>query len=270
MKVSDFISDYENDQLSEIVKWENAEPGVLSTITSTVLKPITWLVQKVVPVKAIEGVLNGSNWLAEAIADSDDICRDGGVSDINELQHKDLELSDRLANVCHNWAIGIALSEGGAAGFFGLPGMVADIPALITMSLRLIYKVGLCYGYQCKTDDDKKYALAILSAAGANTVQEKAISVATLQAVRNTINKVTWKKMAENKVGIEAAIIAIRNLAKMLGVNITKRKAAQAVPIIGAGVAAAMNGDFVRDVGWAARRMFQKRWLVDNDRITEV
>jgi hypothetical protein len=31
-----------------------------------------------------------------------------------------------------------------------------------------------------------------------------------------------------------------------------------------------MNADFVRDVGWAARRMFQKKWLVDNGRITEV
>ena len=58
-----------------------------------------------------------------------------------------------------------------------------------------------------------------------------------------------------------------RNLAKQLGINITKRKAAQAIPIIGAGVGAAMNLAFINDVSWAARRAFQEKWLIDNNKI---
>ena len=273
MTTTDLISDYEKGQYDEIVKWKNEEPGIVSQVTGVVLKPVTWLVQKVIPTKGIEGVLNGSNWLAETLTDSDDICRDGGVANIRELQYKDLELSDRLANNCHNWAIAIALSEGGAAGALGLPGMIADVPALITMSLRLIHKIGLCYGYQCETEADKNYVLAIMSAAGANSVHEKMVSVSTLQMIRNVIAKNTWKKIAEkaanNKFGIEAAIIAIKELAKRLGINITKRKAAQAVPIVGGAVGAAVNADYVRDVGWAARRAFQERWLSDNGKITD-
>jgi hypothetical protein len=49
-----------------------------------------------------------------------------------------------------------------------------------------------------------------------------------------------------------------------------KRKAAQAIPVVGAGVGAAMNLAFINDVAWAARREFPKRWLYDNKKIKEI
>ena len=269
--IKDVISQYEENQFNEIIKWEQKVPRVVSMVLNTALKPVTMLVQAIVPSKAIKGALVASNWLAESITDSKDIIRDGGVGSIKELQHKDLELSDKLANEVHNWANGIATVEGGAIGLTGLPGMIADIPALITLSLRTIHKIGLCYGYECKSEADKRFVYGILSAAGANTVEEKSISVATLQAINVTISKMTWKRMSEkamsNKYGLEAAILTIKALAKQLGINLTKRKAAQAIPFVGAGVGAAMNLAFVNDVAWAARREFQKRWLYNNKKI---
>jgi len=269
--IKDVISQYEENQFNEIIKWEQKVPSVVSMVLNTALKPVTMLVQAIVPSKAIKGALVASNWLAESITDSKDIIRDGGVGSIKELQHKDLELSDKLANEVHNWANGIATVEGGAIGLAGLPGMIADIPALITLSLRTIHKIGLCYGYECKSEADKRFVYGILSAAGANTVEEKSISVATLQAINVTISKMTWKRMSEkamsNKYGLEAAILTIKALAKQLGINLTKRKAAQAIPFVGAGVGAAMNLAFVNDVAWAARREFQKRWLYNNKKI---
>ena len=110
-----------------------------------------------------------------------------------------------------------------------------------------------------------------MSAAGSNSVKEKSVAVATLQMMSVTIAKTTWKRISEraleNKFGVDAAIMAIRTLAKQLGINITKRKAAQAVPFIGAGVAAAMNLAFMNDVAWAARRSFQQRWLIVNGKV---
>ncbi len=269
--IKDVISQYEENQFNEIIKWEQKVPSVVSMVLNTALKPVTMLVQAIVPSKAIKGALVASNWLAESITDSKDIIRDGGVGSIKELQHKELELSDKLANEVHNWANGIATVEGGAIGLAGLPGMIADIPALITLSLRTIHKIGLCYGYECKSEADKRFVYGILSAAGANTVEEKSISVATLQAINVTISKMTWKRMSEkamsNKYGLEAAILTIKALAKQLGINLTKRKAAQAIPFVGAGVGAAMNLAFVNDVAWAARREFQKRWLYNNKKI---
>ncbi|MBB3263870.1 DNA-binding transcriptional regulator YhcF (GntR family) [Azospirillum sp. OGB3] len=72
---------------------------------------------------------------------------------------------------------------------------------------------------------------------------------------------------AEQTLSREAALVALRSLAKQLGINLTKRKALQAIPIIGAGVGAAVNGSYIRDVGWAARRAYQERWLADKNKI---
>jgi hypothetical protein len=88
-----------------------------------------------------------------------------------------------------------------------------------------------------------------------------------------TLAKVTWKKMAEkaaeSQLSKEAAILAVKNLAKQLGVNITKRRALAAIPFIGAAVGGSVNGWYIKEVGWAARRSFQERWLLENKKIID-
>lgn len=44
----------------------------------------------------------------------------------------------------------------------------------------------------------------------------------------------------------------------------------QAIPVVGAGVGAAMNAKYINDIAWAARRTFQERWLRDNDLLNDV
>jgi hypothetical protein len=267
------MTPYEYNEYEQIIKWQNEEPSVVSQTINGVLKPVSWLIGKIVPPKAIQGALTAFDGLAELLTDSNDIKRDGGVDNVEELRIKDLQLSDKLANEVHNWANGIAAVEGAGTGVLGLPGLIADIPSLITMSLRVIHKIGLCYGYDCITQTDKQFVYSILSAAGSNSVKEKAASISNLQAINKIIAGETWKKMAEktteNKFGIEALILAIKQLAKQLGINITKRKALQAIPIIGAGVGAALNVAFINDVAWAARRSYQERWLMENGKIED-
>ena len=269
--VADLISAYERGQFNEIEKWQQETPSVVAQAMNKALKPVSWLVSAVIPTKAISGALVAFDGVAQFLTDSNDIKRDGDVDSIEELRHKDLLLSDKMANEVHNWANAVATAEGGVLGGVGLLGLIADIPTLITMSMRVIHKIGLCYGYECNTEAEKKYILGIMSAAGANSVEEKSIAISTLQAMSVAITKTTWKKMAEkaaqNKWGIDAAILAIRTIAKQLGINLTKRKALQAIPFVGAGVGAAMNLAFINDIAWAARRSFQERWLADNGKI---
>ncbi|MDR4886296.1 EcsC family protein [Fredinandcohnia sp. QZ13] len=268
------ITKYEEEQIELINKWKNEEPSVLNRTFGVVLKPVYWAVEKVIPEKAIQGLLDGANEVGRIFADTNDIIRDGKVQKIEDLKYMDLKLSDQLSDEVHNWAIGLATTEGGITGFFGLPGALVDVPTIITFALRTIHKIGLCYGYDCKNEDDKKFVLGILAASGANSVEEKTAAILALKSVQNTIAKQTWKKMAETAaqqpLGREAAILAVKNLAKQLGVNITKRKALQAIPIIGALVGASSNGWYIKDVGWAARRAFQERWLMENGKIIDM
>lgn len=261
-------SNYEKQQIESIASWEKEPPSVVNQALGVVSKPLVWVAQKLVPQKAIEGALSLANSAGSFLADTKDILRDGNVAAIEDLKHTKLEVCDNLANSVHNWAMGLAAAEGGAAGCLGLAGMAVDIPALITFSLRSIHKIGLCYGYESKSAEDEKFVLMTLSAAGANNPAEKAASVLAMRQIQQTLLKQTWKKMAEtaakNQLSKEAGIIAVKNLAKQLGINITKRKALQAIPFIGAGIGATMNAQYVNDICWAARRSFQKRWLEEN------
>ena len=77
--------------------------------------------------------------------------------------------------------------------------------------------------------------------------------------------KTVAQKAAAQQLGKEAVLISMNNLARQLGLNITKRKALQAIPAIGALVGGSVNAWFINDVSWAARRAFQERWLIENN-----
>jgi hypothetical protein len=77
------------------------------------------------------------------------------------------------------------------------------------------------------------------------------------------------EKAAASQLSKEASILAIKNLAKQLGVNITKRKALASIPFIGAAIGGSVNGWYIKEVGRAARRSFQERWLIENGKIID-
>lgn len=263
-------NEYEAQQATEIVAWKREEPSVAARALGFVVEPLAWVVNKVVPQSAIRAVLDGANYIAEHLADEADVLRDAAVASIEALKSKDLETSDRVANVVHNWANGLATGIGGAGGSVGLPGMAVDIPLTITLALRSIHKIGLCYGYRCDDDMGQQFVLGILAASGANDLEERVAAITTLQALSTILQKVTWKeisaKAAQQQFGKEAAIMAIKQLAKQLGINITKRKALAAIPVIGAMIGASVNYWYMNDVCWAARRAFQERWLKEQGR----
>jgi hypothetical protein len=262
---------YEKNQVRTIKAWKNETPDVISRAVGFLTYPATRVIQKAIPDIAIELIFDAANFLANQITDTGDIVKAAAVCQISDLKNKDFKLSDELANSIHNRAIGLAVAQGGAAGAVGIVGLAVDIPAIIMLALRTIHKIGLCYGYECHTEMDKNFVLGILSASGANSMSEKIEALATLRLIEVTISKQKRKAMAEKAAGRqlskEGGIIAIKNLAKQLGINITKRKAMQAIPFIGAAVGASVNGWYVKDVGWAARRAFQERWLVDNKKV---
>lgn len=100
---------------------------------------------------------------------------------------------------------------------------------------------------------------------------EKNTALLFLLNVQATLLQQSFKTMAakaaEEGLATGAAIIALRNLARQLGVNLTKRKMLQAIPAIGAVVGAAVNGSFIDDIAWAARRAYQERWLAERGRV---
>ena len=265
------LTSYERRQVTEIREWKAEEPSVISMALGIALSPVTWLMNKLVPLAAIRGALDLSSSAAEWLTDTDDLVRDAGVQTLEDLKTLSLEKSDDLANSVHNWAIALATAEGGTTGTLGLPGVAVDIPAIITFALRTIHKIGACYGYEIKSRSDRDFVFAILSSASANDMEEKTLALLALRSIEVTLMKHTWKAIAQQAgtqtVGTGTAILAIKSLAAQLGVNLTKRKILQAIPVIGAMVGASVNGWYLKEIGWAAPRAYQERWLAENGKL---
>ena len=262
-------SDYLMQQYALIKAWENEEPGVVSKTFGKLLSPVGKLISVVVPEKVIESAINAANAAAQYLTDTADVLRDGNVESIEELRTKDLKLCDQMADSVHNWAIGIATAEGAAGGFVGLPGLAADIPFITTLALRTIHKIGVCYGYMAdasNAEEEKAFVLGVLATANASTLGEKASFILGLKQISLLIQRNAWKKLAEMGSAslLAKSIVSVRQAAKLIGVNLTKRKASQSIPFIGGAVGAALNASFINDIAWAARRSYQRRWLEEN------
>lgn len=239
-----------------IAAWRADAPGVVTHLLGYAATPVSWLLQTLVPQRAIESAISGLDWLAKH-----------SLSPAHTKDFNDIRACDCGGNMAVNRAVAMAIVEGGAAGFLGLVALPLDIPAVVTLALRTIRQVGVEYGYSENNEEERRFTLSILAAAGANTQVEKTAALAAAAAVMNVLTNTTWKAMAAKAAGggisVEAAVIGVRSLAKQLGVNLTKRKALAAVPVIGAAVGASMNGWFIREVGVAAQRLYQERWLRD-------
>lgn len=253
--MDDDIQSYYEKIIQEILKWMDSPPNVLSVTLGKAAYPLTWLVQQMIPDRAIEGALSAFDW-----AGKKSVTAPGTTNG-------DLRARDGYADQVINFHIGIATAEGGAAGFFGLPALVVDVPALVLLALRMVRQIGCEYGYDADTEEERQFVLSTVSAASANSQAEKITAMTINAYLINLISKTTWKAMGAkataSAVSGEAAVIATKQLAKQLGINITKRSALAAIPVIGAGVGAGFNGWFVREVGTTAQNLYRRRWLND-------
>jgi EcsC protein family len=261
------LSDYERAQVAAIEAWRAAAPSLAGQTLVRLLSPAVFLVDKMIPPGAFERAIEGARWTAQRLTDQRDVLARAGVSTLIELRTVSaLETCDALSLSVQRWSLAYAAGEGALAGAAGAWGMAVDIPAAITLAYRTIYKTGVCYGY-APAEVEESVVHGILAASGANTMQEKVAALACLSAIRSALHQQSWtmlaNKAAEHAFSREGAIIAVRSLARQLGINLTKRKALQAIPVIGAAVGGSVNAWYMRDVTMAARHAFQARWLAE-------
>lgn len=273
--------DYTKRRKQEIVEWQSGKPGYVANKIAKLGDIIFWAPKKaaerIVPesvqtavaakvAKAIEAFLAGLNKHAAGRSiDATEICK--RVEAFREGNGHDLKSADEAARHYWKWHVGYAAAEGRAMGAVGPFGLAADVPALLTVALRLIQQIGVCYGYDVQTDDERAYVLHILKTGSTTDLKAKAAFLLELKEIERMLLKVTWKKMAEayakGEIGRDAALAALKASAKSLGVNLTKRKALQMVPIAGAAVGGSFNAMFVNDIGRAAYNCYGRRWLAE-------
>lgn len=258
------MNDYEQQQLKQLRRWQAQKPDWGTRLLAKPTGVASKVVQKLVPVSAIQAALKGMNNVALKLSSEDSLVIAAGVDEIKQLRKQPMETCDRLALREQRRAMAMAGAGGAVFGVFGAAGLAADVPTLLTLVMRTIHRTGLCYGEQA----ERALVIGIFALASANSAEEKAAALAALDSEMDEMDAVDHaaardglERAAERELAKEAAVFSLQTLAQRVGVNLGKRKIAGSLPVLGAVVGSAVNAWYVRDVAQIAQRVFQERWL---------
>ena len=105
--------------LREQDAYRAAPPSLLPRAVRSLAGPFDKLAHKLIPPEAIEAAIRGADWAASTSIRKSSVNHD----------FSDLEACDDAVRDVRNWALGYAVTGGGAAGAFGAFGLVVDVPA---------------------------------------------------------------------------------------------------------------------------------------------
>ncbi len=134
----------------------------------------------------------------------------------------------------------MAALEGAGLGLGGFLTIVPDMGILSAITLRMLQKLSLLYGFEYATEEDNiKLWVAAASAAG-------------LELSRDFLEKQAVERIVPR---------IIDRLAVKVGAEVAEKWAGRIVPVLSAGAAGALNYYFVRGWGRRAQKHFLARHL---------
>lgn len=271
------MNKYELKVRTEIEEWKLEESRLFSKMFNVITSPISWVVDNVIPNSV-------TNTVSKAIMGALDLLKDGaywtysdnqiineakfmglGVESITDLSEQNIEKLDILAQKQFMSNKVAAAIEGAGLGMGGFALIAADIPALFTLSFRSIQQIGSCYGFNMQ---DPKMSMIIMNCLSIGSTTSAAAKSAALADMTITVEALlkdwTYKKIAETtQTGV--FINTLKNLTKhfpkKIAENITKRKLAQLIPIIGAAVGGGFNYWFVGNATATSYMVFRELYL---------
>jgi len=271
---SDMQDEYILTAKEEIKKWESEGPGFLAKAGNMALWPAQKAAEALIPEgvqKAINrAVLKFLTGLGSAtrliINESEGRAK---AKSLQAVYGYGLRASDEAAKHYRKYHVAYAAAEGAATGATGIFGLVTDIPSLFTISLRAIQQVGICYGYDMKKETEREYMMHILRTGSTSDVRAKLQFMIGLKQVEEVLKRVSLNKaseaLASKEIGRYSLLATVGKFAESLGLQITKRKSLQLVPVVGAVVGGVFNSVFVSDIGEAAYMNYRRRRIEEDE-----
>jgi hypothetical protein len=245
---------YEQRQVEKIASWKAAQANPFAELFHAAVRPITWLVELVVPDSLALGAIDAAYKASELSATQSDIQLQANVRDIRDLHHATLEDCDRLSRRVGTMAQGLATVEGAATGAGGVWTTLADVPLLFALCLRTIIKTGHCYGYPLDRPSDKAWVLGALAVALSNSSEQRSLLLGRLR----DIEELLIDEVQED--------VLVQETASLL----TQMEIFEDIPVFGAATGALLNLAVAHRTDVTARHLFQERWLRDNGKIDVV
>lgn len=235
--------------------------------------PALAAMRKYAPDESAKRILTAAYRAAIRLSQPQSVLRAAQAERLTELRQRPAEVCDAQARRISSRAGWLAGGSGAVLGVAGAAGMVADAPTLIVQALRVLMRIGYCYGEApspalaaalfalASADSDEEKRLAwntALTAAAGDTEMDEGIDISDA-AIRDGL-----ERAAEREFAKQALAGSLQKMASTLAQRLGMRKAAGLLPIVGAAVGGAVNIRFIYLLAEAARMAFAARHALRN------
>jgi hypothetical protein len=166
----------------------------------------------------------------------------------------------------HRFAV---VTAGGAGGFFGLPGLVIELPISTAIMLRSIADIARSEGEHIGNIDAQLACVEVFALGGSKRIDDAsetgyyAVRIALTRALTEAGEFIAEKGFVEEGASVIVRLIA--RIASRFGVVVSEKAAAEAVPIVGAAGGATVNLLFIHHFQSIARghfiiRSLERKW----------
>ncbi|MBI3929788.1 MAG: EcsC family protein [Armatimonadetes bacterium] len=267
----DYLTERERARLRETEEWITRPQGLVGRAMAMVGKPLDFAYSRVPEAvkdrisESILSVLTGVRTTSQAsvsqrgILDRLSAAVGFEVIDLPSIHRLDVDAVDRLAGECLRFNKTAGFVEGGAAGAAGLMGLAVDIPALYLLVFRTVQEISLCYGFPIDSPAEVAHILKVVDVGHYLESESKRRGMIEIESIQSMIRQGAPIK------DLERAFVAkgLQALARHLSTQITRRKLAQTVAIVGSVIGASVNYQLVADVGETAFHAYRRRFLVE-------
>jgi len=152
----------------------------------------------------------------------------------------DIEVLDQIADDTIRGSMRIAAAEGAGFGMGGLLTIIPDLGILATITIRMIQKLSLIYGFSYSTEQEEaELWVAAASAAGVDISRD----------------------LVEKRVVSKFIPRVIQRIAASASAEMVEKWAARLIPVVSSAIGAGLNYYFMRVWGQRAVRHFRQRHL---------
>jgi hypothetical protein len=160
------------------------------------------------------------------------------VQSIQEMRLLPREVLNDLADRTIATSMKLAAAEGLGMGFGGIFTLVPDMGILAAISLRMVQKLSLIYGFDYATEEE---------------IAELWIGMATAAGLD------TAKDLVERHVVAKFVPKMIQRIAAKASAEVVEKWAARIVPLLSGVLGGALNYYFIRQWGSRAKRHYEER-----------
>lgn len=251
------LTDYERTALEELFDWKHPPDTRRSRIGDRLETTVEQIASRL-PTRLIDElfdrampILNRAANLTAPDALVLAAYRRRGHAHVRSLDHitgLSLEEVERVVGTKRLREIVKGVGEGGVAGFYGVPGAAADVPALLGLALRTVNVFATSYGFDPSSNEERAFALSVVAASAALGTKAKQVTRAAIAFGERMASKEIVQKLLER-------------LPRQLIVRLAAMNTSKAAPIAGAATGAVFNAWFLQSVAVHARFAYRQRFL---------